>query len=140
MSADRILGGAAVAFGGFLLLVAIPRNVVSTGGLTLNPALFPQLAAWLFILLGALQMLFPAAAPEMPTLRECGRLLVAAAATLACLLLMPAIGFPFAMIVLSAAMALLSRERRLVWLATTVLVLPLGVWSFFELVLGRPLP
>lgn len=140
MSADRILGGAAIAFGGFLLLFAIPRHVASTGGLSLNPALFPQIAAWLLMGLGLLQILFCRNALELPPWREPLRLLGAAALTLVCLLAMERTGFLIAMVLLLAGIELMAFERRRVWLATTVLALPLGIWAFFEIILHRPLP
>lgn len=140
MTSERILGGAVTIFGGFLLVFAIPHNVVSTGGLILNPALFPQIAAWLLVGLGILQILSAKKSIPLPPLREVTRLLVVAAFTLAALLVLDIVGFLVTTIALMIVIEIMSYERRWLWLATTILGLPVGVWLFFEILLRRPLP
>src|SRR5690554_6684441 len=98
MSLDRMLGGVAVIYDVFLLMYAIPQNVRSTGGLALNPALCPQVAAWLFIVLGALQMLLGTGPTQIPGRRELLRLALVTLLTLISLVAMQAAGFLVAMI------------------------------------------
>jgi hypothetical protein len=140
MTSDRILGAAAIVFGGFLLLYAIPANVRTVQGVVPYPAMFPQIAAWMFIGLGAAQMIFVKSAVEMPSLMRAGMFAVAAAATLAALLTVDSFGYLPVMITLMAAIVLIVRERRAIWVATVIMGLPIGIWVLFEQVLQRPLP
>jgi hypothetical protein len=140
MSSDRILGGAAIAFGGFLLLYAIPAHVRTVQGVVPYPAMFPQIAAWMFIGLGAAQMIFVKSVVEIPDIKRAGMFAVAAATTLAALLTVDAFGYLPVMIALMAATVFVVRELRPVWIATVVVGLPVGIWLLFEQVLQRPLP
>ncbi len=140
MNADRILGGAAIAFGGFLLLYAIPANVRMVEGAMPYPAMFPQIAAWLFIVLGAIQIFFVRSEIEWPSARQAIMFGLAAVLTLAALLTLDRFGYLPVAIALMAAIALLVRERRPVWAAAVIVGIPVGVWLLFEQVLQRPLP
>lgn len=66
MTVDRIGGGIAVLFGVFLLLYGIPANVRMIDGAMPYPALFPQIAAWMFIGLGLVQMVFVKTKADFP--------------------------------------------------------------------------
>lgn len=140
MTIDRVLGGAAILFGGFLLLYGIPANVRMVEGVWPYPAMFPQIAAWLFIILGAAQMLFVKSDIELPSIRQVVMFAAAAAVTLVALLTIDRFGYLPVTIALMAAIALIVRERRPVWVAVIVAGLPVGIWALFELVLQRPLP
>lgn len=138
--AKRVVGLASVALGLFLLLVGIPMHVTSNGGLIGNPALFPLLAAWLLIGLGALQVIVGGPAPALPALGEPVRFALFAAVTVAATLLLTRIGYLATAIGLMAIVTLLIYERRPIWIAVTVLAVPVGIWLFFEHLLERPLP
>lgn len=139
MLIERMIGGAAIAFGGFLLLYLIPAHVTSVAG-PIDPSLFPRIAAWLFILLGVLQLLVRSTSLPTWNWYEFGRLGVLSAAVLIAIIAMPSIGFLPASIALMAAVCALMFERRPGWLLASVVALPVGTWFVFEVVMQRPLP
>jgi tripartite-type tricarboxylate transporter receptor subunit TctC len=139
MHVERVLGAIGIAFGILLLTVVIPRHVTSTPGFV-NPARFPQLAAWLFVGLGTIQCFgAKASAPEVE-LRLLARLALVAACLVVTILAMTRIGYLASSIALMAAICAIMFERRTTWLAVTILATPIGVWLLFEVVLRRPLP
>lgn len=140
LSVDRILGGAAVLLGGFLLLYLIPANVTSVKGSVFSPNLFPNIAAWLIVVLGVVQIVSAPTQIDLPPGREVFRLLLVDGLALGTLFLMERIGYIPASIALMIAVTLMVYERRPVWIAVTVLILPLGIWTLFEVILHRPLP
>lgn len=140
MTLDRILGGAAVLFGGFLLLYAIPANVRMVEGAMPYPAMFPQIAAWLFVGLGIIQFFFVKSEVEFPSLKRFATFFVAVGLTLIALLFVEQFGYLPVMIALLGSIIFLVRERRPLWMVVGVLGLPIGVWVLFELILHRPLP
>lgn len=140
MFAERIIGGAAILFGGVLITILIPEYVVSTAG-PVNPSLFPKIAAWLFIILGIAQVVMVrTVTTEIKGWYELIRSLVLAALVLTSLLLMQIIGYLPSATLLVASVCALMTERRPGWLALSIGVVPVGVWFIFEVVLGRPLP
>lgn len=142
MTTDRILGGIAVLFGGFLLLWGIPANVKTVPGIFVypNPALFPQIAAVLMIALGAMQMVFTKTKADVPTLRKVLLFLAVAGATLLAMLGIRVFGYLPVAFALMILVCVITGERRPVWLATVIVGLPIGIWLLFEQVLDRPLP
>lgn len=140
MTTDRVLGGIVVLFGGLLLAWWIPANVTATGTLFPNPALFPKIAAWLFIILGFAQMVFVRTETPATTGPQLLLFAAAAAATLAAMLLIDRTGYLVAAIGLMAATCAITGERRPLWTAGVVVALPVAIWLLFEQVLGRPLP
>lgn len=139
-SLDRILGGAAVLLGGFLLLYMIPANVTSVPGSVFSPSLFPNIAAWMILGLGVVMILSAPTHVDLPPLREVLRLLLVDGLALATLFLMERIGYIPASIALMIAVTLMVYERRPVWIVVTVLAMPLGIWTMFVVILNRPLP
>ncbi|MDF0600444.1 tripartite tricarboxylate transporter TctB family protein [Psychromarinibacter sp. C21-152] len=142
MTIDRLLGGIFALFGIFLLAYAIPANVQTVPGLLVfpNPALFPQIAAGLLILLGVLQMVLVKTRSELPGGKKLGLFAAAAAATLVAMLLIDELSYLPVSIGLMAAVCLITGERRPLWLGVVIVVLPVGTWLLFEQVLQRPLP
>lgn len=140
VSLDRILGGIAVLFGGFLLLYMIPANVTSVPGSVFSPSLFPNIAAWMIVVLGTVQFFSAPRKVDLPPTREILRLLFIDGLALATLFLMEHIGYIPAAIALMAAATMMVYERRPVWIITTVIAMPLGIWTLFEVILHRPLP
>lgn len=140
MRAERIAGGLAVLFGVFLLLVLTPWQVKSYGGGMSDPTLFPDIAATLLVLLGALQIAVPPPAEAPADRRELGRAAAVVALTGASLAVMHGLGYLPAGFLLMAGLLLLMRERRVLWLVAATLGLPLAIWALFVVVLERPLP
>lgn len=141
MMQERVIGGGAVAFGALLLLVVIPAQVTSLPGNPTDPGLFPKLAAWIFIALGLAQIALARETYDAGIgVVELGRLLMILGILTAAGYAMERFGHIPAMTGLMIASVLLMFETRWYWIAVTVLVLPIGCWSLFEIVLERPLP
>ncbi|MBB4122461.1 tripartite tricarboxylate transporter TctB family protein [Martelella radicis] len=135
---ERLIGGASILFGGFLLFFLIPYQVTSQPG-PIDPSLFPKIAASLFILLGLFQLLAKAQ-PANFSWYEFARLAGLAVVVLVAALAMPLVGFLPSAVLLMAAVCAFMFERRYMWLATTIVLVPLGTWFVFVIVMGRPLP
>lgn len=140
MTLDRIIGGIAVLFGGFLLIYAIPANVRMIDRPVPYPAMFPQMAAWMFIGLGVVQILVGKAEFEFPTAKQFLAFLGIVVLTLVAVLNIEKYGYLVVAIPLMAAITMVSRERRPLWMATMIIGLPIGVWLLFEQILQRQLP
>lgn len=140
MLGRRVVGIGSVGLGVFLLLVGIPMNVTSTGTIIMNPALFPMVAAWLMIGLGAIQILVGGPELALPPLSEPLRFAIIAGLTLGAAMLFEPLGYLIVAIGLMAVVVAMIYERRLIWVATSVLAVPVGIWLFFEHLLERPLP
>lgn len=140
MTVDRIGGGIAVVFGVFLLLDAIPANVRMIEGKMPYPAMFPQIAAWMFIGLGFVQMLFVKTKAEFPSAIQFVAFLGAIFFTLIAVMFVEKLGYLPVMIALMVAIVLLVQERRPLWVVVMILGFPVGIWLLFEYVLQRHLP
>jgi hypothetical protein len=141
MIQERVIGGCVVAFGVLLLLVIIPAQVTSFPGLPTDPGLFPKLAAWLFIGLGLAQIAFAGPTQDVGIgMAELGRFVLVLGILTVAGYAMEHFGHIPAMTGLMIASVLLTFETRWYWIVVTVLVLPAGCWSLFEIVLERPLP
>lgn len=141
MTQERLIGGGVVLFGALLLLIIIPAQVTSMPGDPSDPALFPKLAAWIFIALGVAQIAFARETMDAGIgLVEFGRLALIMTILTATGYAMERYGHIPAMTGLMIASVLLMFETRWYWIATTVLVLPVGCWALFEILLERPLP
>ena len=140
LSADRIGGGIVVLFGGFLLLYAIPANVRMIDGVMPYPAMFPQIAAWMFIGLGLIQMLFVKTEADFPSGIQFLAFLGVIFLTLIAVLFVEQLGYLPVMTALMIAVVLLVQERRPLWIAVMIVGFPIGIWLLFEQVLQRQLP
>ena len=139
MKSRYISGGVTALFGGFLLLYLIPNNVTSSGG-AFSPDLFPSIAAWMFILLGAVQLIVPGESEPLPSRRELLRAAAIALIVLGMILAMEVLGYIIVSIVFMGVVAWFMYERRPIWLVATIIAIPIGIWLFFEVLLRRPLP
>ena len=141
MMQERAIGGCVGLFGALLLLVIIPAQVTSMPGLPIDPGLFPKLAAWIFIALGLVQIIFARQTSDASIgLLELGRLTLIMGILSIAGYSMERFGHIPAMTGLMVASVLLMYETRWYWILVTVLLLPVGCWSLFEIVLERPLP
>lgn len=140
MLVNRIVGFVSAGFGAFLLLVAIPAHVSNSGTLFLNPALFPIIAAWMLIGLGLLQVAVSGPNPPLPSRTEVVRFILIAALTGVAAFVLERFGYLVTSFALMAAVTLMIYERRFIWAAITIAVVPTGIWLFFVVLLERPLP
>lgn len=140
MILDRVIGGIAILFGGFLLLYGIPANVRMVSGTMPYPAMFPEIGAWMFVVLGAIQVVVGRASFRLPSARQFLVFLGVIGLTLIAVLNLERFGYLVVMVPFLAAITLISGERRLLWAALMILGLPAGVWFLFEFVLQRSLP
>lgn len=139
MNTERILGGGAAAFGAFLLLYLIPNYVTDSDGV-MSPTLFPSIAAWMFILFGSIQAVVSGVPIKLPSTREFIRSGMITLIALIAILAMEWLGFLIVAPVFMAIITIFMYERRPLWLAATIVAVPIGVWLVFELLLRRPLP
>lgn len=142
MTVDRLLGGIVALFGVFLLAYAIPTYVKGAPNLFdfPNPALFPSIAAYMFVFLGLMQTAFVKTRADLPGWEAFGLFLLIAGATLLAMILIGRLGYLPVAVALMAVVCFLTRERRPVWLVAVIVGMPIGTWLFFEQLLGRPLP
>lgn len=140
MLVNRIVGFVSAGFGTFLLLIAIPAHVSNSGTLFLNPALFPNIAAWMLVGLGVLQFAVAGPSPPLPSRTEGMRFVLIVALTVAAALLLERFGYLVTSFALMTAVIIMIHERRFVWAAITIAVVPTGIWLFFDVLLERPLP
>ncbi len=141
MSQERIIGGCVVVFGALLLLFIIPTQVTSLPGDPTDPALFPKATAWVLVTLGLAQLGFARETADAGIgLAELGRLMLVMAILVLTGMAMTRFGHIPAMTGLMIASVLMVFERRWYWIAVTVLLLPVGCWALFEIILERPLP
>lgn len=140
MLVNRIVGIVSASFGAFLLLLAIPAHVTNSGTLFLNPALFPIIAAWMLVGLGVLQVFMAGLDPVLPSRVVLMRFAFVVALTVAAALSLERFGYLVTSYVLMAAVIMLIFERRFIWAATTIALVPTGIWLFFVVLLERPLP
>ena len=136
---DRVLGGVVMTFGASLLLFLIPAFTSPQPGSPTDPALFPQIAGWMFVLLGGLQIVFPGNMQMTLTMREVSRLSVLTLCLVAASILMPVVGYLPASIALMVVVMLMIYERRPLWTIISVVAVPVGVWIAFEFALKQPL-
>lgn len=140
MTIERILGAVAFLFGLALFFLVIPANVRSAPGSLSDPRLFPNIAAMMFVGLGMLQLLFSRERVELPPMREPLRVTILALVTIVAVFLMEWVGFVIVAPLLMAVLMLFLRERRPVWVAIVVFLLPAAIWFSFHVVLRTPLP
>lgn len=140
MTLDRVIGAGVAALGGVLLYVLIPAHVAMRPGDAVDPSLFPRIAGWMLVVLGLLQIAFPARGASLPPARDFGRLALAIGLLIAAALALRYLGFIPTAVALMAATVVFVHEGRLLWVAITIGAVPVFVWALFELVLERPLP
>ena len=138
MTLNRISGVVVAVFGIILLFWIIPRHTETVDYGWLRPATLPNVTAIIVILASIIHVIFPAGKAEFdgPLAMRAGLFLVI---SLAGLFLMHHVGFLIAAPLLIAVLMLSIGERRPLWLAAGVVLVPLGIWSAIELLLKRSL-
>jgi len=138
MTLNRISGLVVAVFGIILLFWIIPRHTEPVDYGWLRPATLPNVTAIVVIISSIIHILFPSGKAEFD-----GQLAMRAGLffmiSLAGLFLMHHAGFLIAAPLLVTVLMLLVGERRPLWLATGIVLVPLGIWSAIELLLKRSL-
>jgi putative tricarboxylic transport membrane protein len=138
MTLNRISGLVVAVFGIILLFWIIPRHTEPVDYGWLRPATLPNVTAIVVIISSIIHIIFPSGKAEFD-----GQLAMRAGLffmiSLAGLFLMHHVGFLIAAPLLVTVLMLLVGERRPLWLATGIVLVPLGIWSAIELLLKRSL-
>jgi len=138
MTLNRISGLVVAVFGIILLFWIIPRHTEPVDYGWLRPATLPNVTAIVVIISSIIHVIFPSGKTEFD-----GQLAMRAGLffmiSLAGLFLMHHVGFLIAAPLLVTVLMLLVGERRPLWLATGIGLVPLGIWSAIELLLKRSL-
>ena len=140
MTIERFLGGITVLCGVLLLLYGIPAHVDDVETAIMSPRVFPQIAAWIFVIAGSVQFLFVKSKLKLPTRREFIRVLVVCGLILAMTYLMDKFGYLVGAVSMMAVIMYMVYERRPLWLGIGIIIVPIAIWILFVIVLKRPLP
>jgi putative tricarboxylic transport membrane protein len=138
MTLNRISGVVVAVFGIMLFFWIIPRHTETVDYGWLRPATLPNVTAIIVIVASIIHVIFPSGKAEFdgPLAMRAGFFFVI---SLAGLFLMHHVGFLIAAPLLIMVLMLSIGERRPLWLATGVVLVPLGIWSAIELLLKRSL-
>lgn len=138
MTLNRISGLVVAVFGIILLFWIIPRHTEPVDYGWLRPATLPNVTAIVVIISSIIHIIFPSGKAEFdgPLAMRAGLFFMI---SLAGLFLMHHVGFLIAAPLLVTVLMLLVGERRPLWLATGIVLVPLGIWSAIELLLKRSL-
>ena len=149
------LGIGFIAFGFFVLLVAIPFAVTSpsnVGRLVLSPTFWPTIIGWLIIVLGAMLVLLRWFQPAEPTLGDVEvpvgsatggpwmRLAATAVIMVALVLATPYLGLVWTSMLCFALLSVVIRAPQPVLSGTVAILLPLVLYAFFAHVAGVAVP
>lgn len=147
------LGLGFVAFGAFILAIAIPYAVTSPSNVTktvLSPTFWPNIIAWLIILLGAIMITMHAAAPPIEDPGQVSdppgtpvswlRLAATALVMIALVYLVQYVGLVWISIVAFIALTIIIRSSQPVLSVVVAIILPLVLYAFFSHVAGVAVP
>ena len=140
LAADRIAGLGFIVFGLLLYFMIIPAQTEpAEAGVFVAAATVPNTTAWLLALLGVLLCLNPSGSDQ-----SAAKTVPRAALFLAIIVIGVALMSKFGFIWVSAPLVLAliwtMGERRVIWLAVTVVLVPASIWVLVVPVLGRVLP
>lgn len=147
------LGLGFVAFGAFILAIAIPYAVTSPSNVTktvLSPTFWPNIIAWLIILLGAIMITMHAAAPPIEDPEQVSdppgtpvswlRLAATALVMIALVYLVQYVGLVWISIMAFIALTIIIRSSQPVLSVVVAIILPLVLYAFFSHVAGVAVP
>mgnify|MGYP002713045228 CR=1 FL=1 len=127
-----------LGFGLLLYLVIIPRHTETVDYGWMRPQTLPNAMAWIILLAGALQALRPTGEIEFVP-GETARAGLYLALVVIGTICIGQFGFVYVSPVLALAIMLVIGERRPLWLAFGVVVLPFTIWFVVTILLARPL-
>jgi putative tricarboxylic transport membrane protein len=145
---DFWIGIGVVVLGFVLALVAVPEGVVTPKHVriaVLSPAFWPNILAWLLVVLGAVLAISAARAANGAVARPSARgglarlALLTVGVVLFCLFA-TALGLVWASVLLFAGTVLLTGTKHRAAAAAVTLLLPLALYAFFAHVAAVPIP
>ena len=138
MTLNRISGLVVAVLGLILLFWIIPRHTETVDYAWLRPATLPVITVVIVIVSSIVHLIFPSGKAEFDVALALRAGLFFVISLLG-LCLMYFVGFLIAAPLLIAVLMLSIGERRPLWLAAGVVLVPLGIWSAIELLLKRSL-
>jgi putative tricarboxylic transport membrane protein len=148
------LGIGFVAFGVFVLLVAIPYGVTSPSNVravVLSPTFWPTIVSWLIILLGAILVVMQLAKPfggaagddeEVASHSPAAwvRLAATAVMMIALVVLTPVLGMVWTTMLCFAILSIIIVSPQPILSGVVAIILPLALYAFFNHVAGVAVP
>jgi len=134
------MSGLVVAVAGVILLSwIIPNHTEIADSGWLKPATLPQITSIIIIIAGAIHFVFPTGKAEFDVgfSKRVGLFFVISTIGL---YLMSLIGFILAAPLLVLVIMIMIGERRPLWLASGIILLPALIWFCVDFLLNRPLP
>lgn len=138
-AADRMTGAFFLILGLALFFYVIPEYVEDPDGGNLSPRTMPNVVAWVLAVCGGLLVIKPTdhAAPDMRFFAQATVFVVVLGAAIYA---MTWVGFLYVAPVLALMIMLMLGERRPLWLAAGVVVVPAAIWFLVTQLLERALP
>ena len=138
-SINRLSGVAVALFGAAMLLWIIPAHTETVSYGWVKPDTLPKACAWALAGLGLIQALLPKGEVALDG-AEFVIVAVAAVLSAGAIWALGKVGFLVAAPVFAALLIAVIRERRIGWIAATIIGAPALIWVVVDLLLGRPLP
>jgi putative tricarboxylic transport membrane protein len=139
MTLNRLSGLVVVLAGAVLLLWIIPSHTETVDSGWLRPATLPNITSIVLIITGLLHLIFPTGQESFELVHTL-RILLIFVISLIALYLMKLLGFLIAAPLFVLVLMILVGERRLLWLASGIVLIPVAIWIAVDIVLNRPLP
>ncbi len=139
MTLNRLSGIVTAIAGAVLLFWIIPAQTEVLDSGWLNPTTLPRITATIIMFAGIIHVLFPAGTAEFD-IKFSLRMGMFFIVTVAGIYLMSVIGFIIAAPLLVLVIMLMIGERRPLWLAMGIILLPALIWFCVDFLLDKPLP
>lgn len=139
MKADRVSGAFFLLFGLAMYFFVIPNYVETVDGGNLAPNTLPNIISLVIAVCGGWLVLKPTS-QQLRDPRQLALTAMYVALLAAGIYAMSWFGFEYVAPVLAAALMWLIGERRPMWLAGGVVIMPIIIWFIVTYALGRALP
>lgn len=139
LNADRVSGAFFLLFGLAMYFLVIPNQVETVDGGNLAPKTMPNIISVIIAVCGAVLVLKPTP-QKMRDPRQMALTGVYVALLAAGIYAMSLFGFEYVAPVLAFVLMWLIGERRPLWLAGGVVIMPATIWFIVTHALGRALP
>ncbi len=139
MTLNRLSGLVTVVIGLVILFWIIPAQTEVLDSGWLNPTTLPRITAVIIIIAGLFHLISPAGTAEF-NVAFSFRMGLFFIITSAGIYLMDLIGFIIVAPLLVLVIMMMIKERRPLWLAMGVILLPALIWFCVDFLLDKPLP